>query len=66
MFIIDRFEGDYALIEYKKRIFHMPKSILPKGAKEGNVINIDVTIDKEATDKKENSIKTLIDDVFKE
>ena len=52
MFTIDRFEGEYVLIQHKKKIFHMPKSILPKDAKEGNVITIEVTIDREATEKK--------------
>lgn len=51
MLVIDRFEGEYALIEYKKRIFHIPKSLLPKGAKQGDVINIQISIDKESTKK---------------
>lgn len=64
MFIIDRFEGEYALIEYKKRVFHMPKTLLPKEAKEGDVINIIITVDKEATDKKKQSIDKLADSLF--
>ncbi|MFZ5648174.1 MAG: DUF3006 domain-containing protein [Bacillota bacterium] len=51
MLVIDRFEGEYALIEYKKRIFHIPKSLIPKGAKEGDVIRIQITIDKDAKKK---------------
>jgi len=64
MFIIDRFEGEYALIEHKKKIFHIPKSIMPKGAKEGDAIKIQITIDKEATDKKKESISKLADRLF--
>lgn len=51
MLVIDRFEGEYALIEYKKRIFHIPKSLLPKGAKQGDVVTIQITLDKESTKK---------------
>ena len=39
MFIIDRFEGNWAVIEYNKITFNLPIDILPKGIKEGQVIN---------------------------
>lgn len=55
MIVIDRFEGEYALIEMNRRIFHIPKILIPKGAKEGDVISIQITIDKDATDKKKQS-----------
>ena len=55
MIVIDRFEGEYALIEMNRRIFHIPKMLIPKGAKEGDVISIHITIDKDATDKKKQS-----------
>jgi len=51
VFVIDRFEGEYALIEHKKRIFHVPKILMPKGAKVGDVIKISVTVDAEGTAK---------------
>lgn len=57
MLVIDRFEGEYALIEYKKRIFHIPKSLMPKGAKEGDIIKIEITVDREAGKKDKESIK---------
>lgn len=52
MIVIDRFEGEYALIEMNRRIFHIPKILTPKGAKEGDVISIHITVDKDATEKK--------------
>ena len=66
MLIIDRFEGEYALIEYKKRIFHIPKILLPKGAKEGDLIKIQVTIDKESTKKKKEGIDKLANSLIEE
>lgn len=66
MLIIDRFEGEYVLIEYKKRIFHIPKILLPKGAKEGDLIKIQITIDKESTKKKKVGIDKLANSLIEE
>jgi hypothetical protein len=49
MLVIDRFEGEYALIEMNRRIFHIPKVLLPKGAKEGDLIKIQITVEEKAT-----------------
>ena len=66
MLIIDRFEGEYALIEFKRRIFHVPKVILPKGAKPGDVINFHITVDKEATEERKERIAQLAKRVFED
>ncbi|MFZ5596945.1 MAG: DUF3006 domain-containing protein [Bacillota bacterium] len=51
MYIIDRFEGEYALIRKKgaKKLFHIPKELMPKGAKEGDVVIINISVDAAAT-----------------
>ncbi|MFA4885424.1 MAG: DUF3006 domain-containing protein [Desulfotomaculaceae bacterium] len=64
MLIIDRFEGEYALIEMNRRIFHIPKVLLPKGAKEGDVITMQIAVDMEATKKQMRSIDKLADEVY--
>ncbi|KJS03720.1 MAG: hypothetical protein VR68_01115 [Peptococcaceae bacterium BRH_c4a] len=66
MLIIDRFEGEYALIEMNRRVFHIPKLLLPKGAKEGDVIQIQITVDKEATEKLKESTEKMADSLFKD
>jgi hypothetical protein len=66
MLVIDRFEGEYALIEYKRRIFHIPKALVPKGARPGDLVNIQVTVDEEATAQRKKSIGRLADQVFTE
>lgn len=66
MLIIDRFEGEYALIEMNRKIFHIPKVLVPKGAKEGDVIKIVITVDKEATEKRKESVAQLANDLFKD
>lgn len=65
MLIIDRFEGEYVLIEYNRKIFHMPKVLLPKGAKEGDIITIEITVDKETTEKRKQSAGKLADRLYK-
>lgn len=64
MLIIDRFEGDWAVIEFNQKTFNLPKSLLPKEAKEGDVIAISVSIDRKATSKRERNIKELADRLF--
>ncbi len=65
MLILDRFEGEYALIELNRRIFHIPKSLIPKGAKEGDVIQIQITVDKEATASHKKAVKKVGDPLKK-
>lgn len=46
--VIDRFEEQDALVELESReIVRMPKSLVPKGGKEGDVL--DITIDEQET-----------------
>lgn len=66
MLTIDRFEGEYALIEMKRRIFHIPKVLLPKSAKEGDIITIQITVDKEATRRQKQSVDGLADKLFED
>lgn len=55
-FTIDRFEGDYAIIQsFEGKMIEIPKSIVPDEAVEGNVLNI--TIDKKESEEREIMIK---------
>ncbi|KJS23236.1 MAG: hypothetical protein VR72_02260 [Clostridiaceae bacterium BRH_c20a] len=64
MFIIDRFEGDWAVIEYNGKTFNIPQEILPSTAKEGDAINVSFTMDKEATKERKKKVKSLVEDMF--
>lgn len=66
MLIIDRFEEDWAVIEYDNQIFKLPRNLLPKTAQEGDVLNISISIDKEATSKRRKDSDSLLDDFFDE
>ena len=57
--IIDRFEGDYAVVELEEGVFiNMPKSLLPNLVEEGDVITIEV--DEEETDRRRRRMKEMM------
>lgn len=61
--IIDRFEGEFAVVEMSdKTMVNMPKVLLPKYAKEGDVIEIN--IDDEETKESKKTISKLMDEVW--
>lgn len=63
MWTIDRLEGDLAVLEVEERkTVTVPKTALPEGAQEGDVLRI--TIDREKTTAREAEIKALMEDVF--
>lgn len=62
--IIDRFEGELAIIEYAEGTFSLPRSLLPQKATEGDVLQISIRLDKNATNQRQNRLRQLMDDVF--
>lgn len=59
---IDRFEGEFAVVETENReTANIPKILVP-GASEGDVVRIEVDREQTAASKKE--IKELMDDLF--
>ncbi|EJS46364.1 DUF3006 domain-containing protein [Bacillus nitratireducens] len=65
--IIDRFEGELAVIEINNSTIDVPKSKLPSAAKEGDVLIIEddtYTIDKNETDKRRREVQDLMDKLF--
>ena len=62
--IIDRFEGEYAIVEIEIGNFvNIPKILLPN-AKEGDVVKIE--IDKNETELQRKKIENLMERVFKD
>ena len=60
--IIDRFEGDYAVVEINKQKFVNIPKVLLKNAKEGDIISIN--IEKSETEKQKSKIENLMEDLF--
>jgi hypothetical protein len=63
--IIDRFEGDHAVCELSEReMVNINKCLIPENAKEGDVLNINITIDISETNKRKSDIKKLEDELW--
>lgn len=66
--IIDRFEGDYAVVEFgKDAMANIEIPRLPAGAKEGDVICIEngrIYIDRIETENRKRNVDKLIDRLF--
>lgn len=60
--VIDRFEGNFAVIICEGATYDIPRAMLPAGAKEGDVLRI--LIDAAKTEKNAEEIKQLMDDVW--
>ena len=62
-FTIDRFEGEYAVVELEDmEMIDIPVKILPLGAKEGDIIDTSIDYDKTKARKKriEDKFNSLI------
>jgi hypothetical protein len=66
--IIDRFEGEYAVCEKENReIIDIKTEIIPKEAKEGDVLDIQgdkITIDVKETERRKKEIEELTKDLW--
>jgi len=61
---IDRFEESWVVLELPDgTTFNFPRSLLPEGAKEGDVLYFEGFIDEEATKKRREHIQDLLDDL---
>jgi Protein of unknown function (DUF3006) len=61
---VDRFEGDVAvlLLRNDESIkFDMPLALLPEGVREGDILDILITIDEKATDESIARVSSLME-----
>lgn len=65
--IIDRFEGDMAIIETGDKIISIKRHLLPPYASEGDVIDLkSMKIDVAKTQSRKNKINRLMRDVWED
>jgi hypothetical protein len=66
--VIDRFEGDKAVIEINGEAKDFDRMLLPKGAKVGDVLIIGdiLTLDEKGTRARKKKIKSLMDDLWED
>lgn len=62
MWIIDRFEGDYAVIESENIVFNVPRAALPPDAAEGDCLKAEV--DKETTAQRRSKMEDMMKKLF--
>ena len=63
--IVDRFEGDFAVVELPSgQMINCPQALLPANAKEGSIINI--TVDENATNAKLKEVTERMNKLFKD
>ncbi|MDR3270055.1 MAG: DUF3006 domain-containing protein [Peptococcaceae bacterium] len=63
MYIIDRIEGNWFIVEVGKDTFNLPKELSPS-AKEGDVINISVSVDPARTLARQKAAAQMLDNFF--
>lgn len=62
MWIVDRFEGEYAVIECDDITFSIPKKALPENIKEGDIIKTE--IDPQKTQSQKEKAHSLMNKLF--
>ena len=65
MLVIDRFEGEWAVLEMGRRTFNFPRSLLPAGAREGDVLDITVAVNGRATAGRQREIEKIAGEIFR-
>ena len=61
--IIDRFEGDFSVVELENgTTVDMPGLLIPKGAKEGDILKI--SIDEDETENRKKRIKKMYEELW--
>lgn len=64
--VIDRLEGDYAVVEYGGTMLNLPKAFLPIDIIEGDVLDVIITVDEKRKEELRESADKLMDAVWQE
>ena len=64
MIIIDRFEGEIVVVEYEEKFYNIPRTWLPVGAKEGDLVAVTIAVDEEVTARRREDMERQVKDLF--
>ena len=64
MLVIDRFEGEYAVVESSKGMISIPRSDLPAECREGDILRLQ--IDQNSTTERKKRIEGLMNNLFQD
>lgn len=62
--ILDRVEGDFAIIKYKDITINLPKELLPENYNEGMSLFISVNSDEKSEQEKEDYAKAILNEII--
>jgi hypothetical protein len=66
VYIIDRFENNWAVVEYNRKTFNLPRELVPPEALEGDVISIKVSVDPMATARLKKDVAETAGKLFED
>ncbi|MDK2882022.1 MAG: hypothetical protein PWP58_358 [Bacillota bacterium] len=64
MLIVDRLEGEWAVIEWEEGTFNFPRKLLPAGVREGDVLTMTLERDEELTVQRQKAAQSELDDLL--
>lgn len=62
--IIDRFEGDKAVLMLDREEFFVPKKLIPKEAGEGQTLIFNISTDADENEKRQKTAKELLNEIL--
>lgn len=65
MIILDRFEGEWAVLEWDGKTFSFPRVLLPRDCREGDVLQVSCSVDPNETSRRREKVKKLEDELFR-
>ncbi len=67
--VVDRFENGQAVLIFSlnsdKQEFILPKRYLPKKAKEGEILHLEMYLEKDAEERQRNLAKKILEEILK-
>jgi hypothetical protein len=63
--ILDRIEGEWAIVEFGRLTFDIPAGLIPKDAKEGDLLEFNVLVNQQETEDRKAKIDQLANKLFK-
>ena len=64
IFTIDRFENGSAVLIGEHSEIIVPKKLIPKSAKEGDIVHLTISSDEAETRRREKSAKELLNEIL--
>ena len=64
IFTLDRFEGSQAVLLGEHFEIEVPKKLVPKGCKEGDILHLTLSSDEAETKKRAQTAKELLNEIL--